>query len=51
MASLDRVQFNAEVVEEFRARGGYVKGPLAEFPLILIHHIGARSGVERWCPW
>jgi deazaflavin-dependent oxidoreductase (nitroreductase family) len=50
MASLDRVEFNAEVVEEFRARGGYVKGPLAEFPLILVHHIGALSGVERVVP-
>jgi deazaflavin-dependent oxidoreductase (nitroreductase family) len=50
VASLDPIVFNAEVVEEFRARGGYVKGPLAEFPLILIHHIGARSGVERVVP-
>jgi deazaflavin-dependent oxidoreductase (nitroreductase family) len=50
VASRDPVEFNAEVVEEFRARGGYVKGPLAEFPLILIHHIGARSRVERVVP-
>ena len=51
MTSLDPIEFNAEVVEEFRASGGYAAGPLAEFPLILIHHIGARSGVERVVPW
>jgi deazaflavin-dependent oxidoreductase (nitroreductase family) len=50
MAGFDPVGFNAEVVEEFRARGGYVKGPLAELSLILIHHIGARSGAERVVP-
>ena len=46
MASRNPVEFNAAVVEEFRARGGYVTGPLADFTLILVHHIGARSGVE-----
>jgi deazaflavin-dependent oxidoreductase (nitroreductase family) len=50
VASLNPVEFNAEVVEEFRARGGYVKGPLADFALVLVHHIGARSGVERVVP-
>jgi deazaflavin-dependent oxidoreductase (nitroreductase family) len=50
MASVDRAEFNAEVVEEFRARGGHVLGPLADFALILVHHIGARSGVERVVP-
>jgi deazaflavin-dependent oxidoreductase (nitroreductase family) len=50
MASLDPVEFNAEVVQEFRASGGYVKGPLADFALILLHLIGARSGVERVVP-
>ena len=50
MASLDRVEFNAEIVEEFRARGGHVAGPLADFTLILVHHVGARSGVERVVP-
>ena len=50
MASRNPVEFNAAVVEEFRARGGYVTGPLADFTLILVHHIGARSGVERVVP-
>src|SRR5271168_5459596 len=50
MASFSPAEFNVEVVEEFRAKGGYVDGTLADFPLILIHHIGARSGVERVVP-
>jgi deazaflavin-dependent oxidoreductase (nitroreductase family) len=43
-------EFNAQVVEEFRAKGGYVDGVLADFPLMLVHHIGARSGLERVVP-
>jgi deazaflavin-dependent oxidoreductase (nitroreductase family) len=50
MAILDQVEFNAQVVEEFRARGGHVHGELADFALILVHHFGARSGVERVMP-
>jgi deazaflavin-dependent oxidoreductase (nitroreductase family) len=50
MVSLSPAEFNATVVEEFRAKGGYVSGALAGFPLILVHHIGARSGVERVVP-
>jgi deazaflavin-dependent oxidoreductase (nitroreductase family) len=50
MASVDRAEFNAQVVEEFRARDGHVRGSLADFALILVHHVGARSGVERVVP-
>jgi deazaflavin-dependent oxidoreductase (nitroreductase family) len=50
MDKLSPADFNAKVVEEFRARGGYVKGPLADFHLILLHHIGPRSGIERVVP-
>jgi deazaflavin-dependent oxidoreductase (nitroreductase family) len=50
MNSLSPAEFNDKIVEEFRARGGYVKGSLADLPLILVHHIGARSGVERVVP-
>lgn len=50
MDSPSPAEFNAEIVEEFRARGGHVSGPLADTPLILVHHIGARSGVERVVP-
>ena len=41
---------NAEIVQEFRASQGRAGGPWAGTTLILIHHIGARSGVERVTP-
>ena len=39
-----------EVTEEFRARHGAVGGPLAGTRLLLLHHRGAKSGVERVTP-
>lgn len=42
--------FNAHVVEEFRANGGRVGGALADTAIMLIHHLGARSGIERVLP-
>ena len=43
-------EFNAGVIEEFRANAGRVGGSLAETMIILVHHIGARSGTERVVP-
>jgi deazaflavin-dependent oxidoreductase (nitroreductase family) len=42
--------FNTRMIEEFRANEGRVGGPWADTTLILIHHIGARSGTERVTP-
>jgi deazaflavin-dependent oxidoreductase (nitroreductase family) len=42
--------FNATIIAEFRANEGRVGGLLAGTPMILIHHIGARSGTERVTP-
>jgi deazaflavin-dependent oxidoreductase (nitroreductase family) len=42
--------FNTRVIEEFRANQGRVRGPLAGTPMILIHHVGAKSGIERVTP-
>ena len=42
--------YNSKIIEEFRANGGRVGGPWAGTPMILIHHIGARSGIERVSP-
>ena len=50
MSSSARAQFNAEIVAEFRANGGHLGGDWAETPLILVHHVGARSGEERVVP-
>jgi deazaflavin-dependent oxidoreductase (nitroreductase family) len=38
------------IIEEFRANEGRVGGLLAGTPMILIHHVGARSGIERVTP-
>jgi deazaflavin-dependent oxidoreductase (nitroreductase family) len=42
--------FNNKTIEEFRANEGRVSGQLAGTPMILIHHIGAKSGIERVTP-
>ena len=42
--------FNSKIVAEFRANEGRVGGPLAGTPIMLIHHIGAKSGIERVTP-
>ena len=42
--------WNAGIIEEFRANGGRVGGPLAGTPILLLHHVGARSGIERVTP-
>lgn len=41
---------NRGVVEEFRAHAGRVGGYFAGAPMLLLHHIGARSGIERVNP-
>ena len=43
-------EFDRRTVEEFRANGGKVGGALAGTPLVLIHNIGARSGIEHVTP-
>ena len=42
--------YNTKIIEEFRANQGRVGGPWAGTTLILIHHIGAKSGLERVLP-
>lgn len=42
--------FNTKIIEEFRANEGRVGGPLAGATMILIHHIGAKSGIKRVSP-
>jgi deazaflavin-dependent oxidoreductase (nitroreductase family) len=42
--------YNAKIIEEFRANEGRVGGPWAGIPLILVHHVGAKSGIERVTP-
>jgi deazaflavin-dependent oxidoreductase (nitroreductase family) len=42
--------YNAAIIDEFRAAGGRVGGVWADSTLILLHHLGARSGTERVTP-
>ena len=42
--------WNAKIIDEFRANEGRVGGPFQGAPMVLIHHIGARSGTERVTP-
>ncbi len=42
--------FNAQVIEEYRANGGKVGGMFENMPLLLLHHTGAKSGQERTTP-
>lgn len=41
---------NQAVIEEFRTTGGQAGGVFTGKPLILLHHIGAKSGTERIAP-
>ena len=46
----DRNDFNQAIIDEFRANGGRVGGGFEGAPMVLLHHIGAKSGVERVAP-
>jgi deazaflavin-dependent oxidoreductase (nitroreductase family) len=43
-------QYNAKIIDEFRANDGRVGGMWEETPLLLLHHTGANSGVDRINP-
>jgi len=42
--------WNAKIIEEFRASGGKVGGPFEGAPMLLLHTTGAKSGKERVNP-
>ena len=42
--------FNAAIIDEFRANGGKVGGQFEGAPMVLLRTIGARSGEERVNP-
>jgi deazaflavin-dependent oxidoreductase (nitroreductase family) len=42
--------WNSHVIDEFRANGGKVGGMFAGASMILVHHVGAKSGTERVSP-
>jgi deazaflavin-dependent oxidoreductase (nitroreductase family) len=42
--------YNQPIIDEFRANDGKVGGRFEGFPLVLLHHTGAKSGTERVNP-
>ena len=42
--------FNAAIIDEFRANGGKVGGQFEGAPMLLLHTVGARSGAQRVNP-
>jgi len=43
-------RWNDAIIEEFRANDGRVGGRFEGASMILVHHIGAKSGIERVSP-
>jgi deazaflavin-dependent oxidoreductase (nitroreductase family) len=42
--------FNSQIIDEFHANGGRVGGMFEGTSLLLLHHIGAKSGTSRTSP-
>jgi deazaflavin-dependent oxidoreductase (nitroreductase family) len=42
--------FNARIIDEFRANDGRVGGPFEGGTLLLLHHVGAKTGAARVNP-
>jgi deazaflavin-dependent oxidoreductase (nitroreductase family) len=42
--------WNKQIIAEFRENGGKVGGPFEGATMLLLHHVGARSGTERVTP-
>ncbi|HEX3617310.1 MAG TPA: nitroreductase family deazaflavin-dependent oxidoreductase [Solirubrobacteraceae bacterium] len=47
---MSMADFNTQVISEFRESGGQVGGMFAGMPLLLLHHVGAKSGTDRVSP-
>jgi deazaflavin-dependent oxidoreductase (nitroreductase family) len=48
--STSPADFNAQVIEDFRATGGRPGGMFEGMPMLLLHHTGAKSGQSRITP-
>lgn len=42
--------FNQQIIDDFRANDGKVGGQFEGAPMLLLHHLGAKSGTERVTP-
>jgi deazaflavin-dependent oxidoreductase (nitroreductase family) len=48
--STSPADFNAQIIDEFRANEGRVGGMFEGLPLLILHHTGAKSGRSRLNP-
>ncbi|WP_043848026.1 nitroreductase family deazaflavin-dependent oxidoreductase [Amycolatopsis keratiniphila] len=48
--TFDFDKINRSVIAEFREKGGKAGGMFEGYPLVLVHHTGAKSGTERIAP-
>jgi deazaflavin-dependent oxidoreductase (nitroreductase family) len=48
--STSPADFNSQVIDEFRANSGRVGGMFEGMPILLLHHVGAKSGENRVNP-
>jgi len=48
--SPSRAEFNAQIIDEFRANAGKVGGPFEGAPVLILHTRGAKTGQERVNP-
>ena len=46
---MDMKEFNAKIIEEFRANNGRV-AMFADYPMVILHTVGARSGDTHLVP-
>lgn len=42
--------FNTQVIDEFRANEGRLSGPFEGAPMVLVHHVGRRTGTAHVSP-
>ena len=42
--------FNESIIAEFRANEGRVGGPFQDAPIVLVHHVGRKSGKQYVSP-
>ena len=47
---VDRDTYNEQVIADYRAQGGVLRGALADTRMLLLHHVSARSGIEQVSP-
>jgi deazaflavin-dependent oxidoreductase (nitroreductase family) len=50
MTEIDFIEINRQVIAEFRKNGGKGSGFAEGYPIVLVHHRGARTGTPRVTP-